>query len=665
MGNIRTYFILFFLFLPRISFVNFQAYASSLTLGYTTKKVAGGGMGNTGKAIDGRIGIPEEICLDSKNILYIADKPNHCIRKIDSTGVITLVAGNGRQGFSGDGGKAAEAMLNTPSGITIDADNLYIADESNHRIRKIDKNGIITTIAGNGHRGFAGDGGKATEAELNFPSCVAVYSGNIYIGDTVNLRIRKINPKGIITTIAGGGDSVVTVGGVDALKAKLPYIYNLIASSDGIYISSGDCNCVQKINSDGIIATIAGNGEADLSGDGGKAVKSRLKYPKGIVYSNKNLYIADNGNMRIRKIDVDGIINTVFKNENSKLSKHPYSIAINSAYIYIGYMENGIIRVSKNGKVHKMAAGKSHFAGDGLKASESVFYYPHNVTTDNKNNIYISDSGNQRIRKINTDGVITTIAGNGKRGFEKNAEKALKTSLNYPHCVAVDEKQNIYIADSWNNVIRVVSSEGEIKTLAGNGKNGFSGDGGTALEASLNKPCGVDVDSGKIFIADTGNNRIRMVNSQGIIRTIAGNSRTKLKHPHSVKAVSGKIFIADTDNHRILMLDALGFITTVAGNGIQGFSGDGGKATAASLSWPYDISVDGTNIYISDSGNNCIRKVNKEGIITTISDGMFEGKKLDYPHGIALGLSGELYITEWGNHNLWVIYTAQDQPKKL
>ncbi len=331
--------------------------------------------------------------------------------------IIKTVAGNGTEGFSGDGGPATDARLYHPEGLAVDsAGNIFIADYDNQRIRKVDTSGIITTVAGGGTDGL-GDGGPATDASLSNSSGVAVDSaGNIFIADYDNKRVRKVDTNGIISTIAG-------------------------------------------------------NGNIGFSGDGGPATDASIYYPQGLaVDSAGNIFIADSWNNRIRKVDTSGTITTVAGN------------------------------------------GNDGFSGDGGPATDASLDFTHGVAVDSAGNIFIADLGNNRIRKVDTSGTITTVAGNGFKCFGGDGGPAVDASLNWPSGVAVDNAGNIFIADRHNSRIRKVDTSGIITTLAGNGNFSFNGDGGPAMNASLYSPYGAAVDSaGNIFIADTWNNRIRKV----------------------------------------------------------------------------------------------------------------------------------------------------------
>ena len=426
----------------------------------------GGFSGDEGPATSASLNSPVGVVVDSAGNLYIADGNNGRIRRV-SGGTITTVAGNGTSGFTGDGGSATGASLNFPAGVALDsAGNLYIADQGNNRIRKV-SNGTITTVAGNGNAGFSGDGGPATSASLNSPAGVAVDpTGNLYIADFANYRIRKVS-NGSITTFAGNGNSGFFGDGGPATKAALSSPAGVALDSSGdLYIADLDNSVVREV-SGGTITTVAGTGQRAFNGDGGPALSASLYLPFGVaVDSADNLYIADTFNYRIRGVS-SGTITTVAGN------------------------------------------GDYRFSGDGGPATSAALN-TITLAADSAGNLYITTALNNRIRQV-SKGIITTIAGNGSAGFSGDGGPATSAMLNLPGGTAIDSAGNLYIADGFNGRVREVSG-GTITTVAGNGGFGFSGDGGPATSAMLYLPQDVAVDSiGSVYIADYDNQRIRKV----------------------------------------------------------------------------------------------------------------------------------------------------------
>ena len=495
---------------------------------YRIDTLAGGFAGDGGPAVAARLNLPYDVAVDSSGNLYITDRNNHRIRKVDSTGTITTIAGTGKDGFSGDGGPASQAQLNFPTGVAVDGEgNLYIADAPNDRIRKVDSIGTITTIAGTGEQGFSGDGGPASQAQLDHPRAVAVDGeGNLYIADRNNNRIRKVDSTGTITTIAGGGGFGEDGGPATQVLLNLPYGV-AVDGTGNLYIADTNSDRIRKVDSTGTITTIAGTGERGFSGDGGPATQASLNSPFGVAVDGAgNLYIADQYNNRIRRVDSTGTITTI-----------------------AGTEERG-------------------FGGDGGPATQAPLFLPTGVAVDVEGNLYIADQYNHRIRRVDSTGTITTIAGTGERRFGGDGGPAIRAQLDAPSGVAVDGAGNLYIADASNHRIRKVDSIGTITTIAGTGEQGFGGNGGPASQAHLFFPTGVAVDSaGNLYIADVGNHRIRKVDSTGTITTIAGTGergfsgddgpaiQAQLDDPTGVAVDgAGNLYIADASNHRIRLL---------------------------------------------------------------------------------------------------------------
>ena len=328
--------------------------------------------------------------------------------------------------------------------------------------------------------------------------------------------------------------------------------------------------------------------------------------------------------------------------------------------------------------------GTQGSSGDGGSSSSAQLKYPRGVSLDISGNVYISDTGNNKIRMVTSTGIITTFAGTGTMGSSGDGGAATSAQLNSPFGVSVGISGIVYIADYGNYKIRIVSSTGIITTIAGTGTAGSNGDGGASSSARLNNPAGVWVDtSGKVYIADNGNNKIRMVNSAGIITTFAGTgadgisgdggaaTSAQLSGPNGVSVgTSGTVYIADTNNLKIRMVTSTGIITTFAGTGAYGSSGDGGAATSAQLYIPFGVSVDiSGNVYIADYLNYKIRMVTSTGIITTIAGtgalgssgdgGAATSAQLNHPSGVSVDISGKVYVADYFNHEIRMVGVPQ------
>ncbi|MBI4471634.1 MAG: hypothetical protein HY646_03135, partial [Acidobacteria bacterium] len=630
---------------------------------------------------------PAAAAVDSDGTLYIADTGNHRIRKVHPrTGIITTVAGTGEPRFLGDDGPSTAAALSAPSGVAVDiAGNLYIADTGNSRIRKVNANGIITTIAGNGDPGFSGEDVAATSAALNFPWGVAVDpAGNVFVADSENDRIRKIAAgTGIITTVAGsgvrgfGGDN----GPATAATLNFPEALAIDAAGRLLIVDTGN-HRIRKVTG-ATITTIAGTSTAGASGDGGAATAALLNEPGGIALDQSgNIYIADTSNHRIRQIAAaTGIITPVagsgqfdsFAGDNGSATAaklyFPQNVAVDGSGNVV-VVDTGNLRIrlvsAQTGIIKtKAGSGQRAFPGNNNAATAAALGFPEGMTIDGGGNIYIAD-GNQ-VRKVSAaTGTITVVAGTGDPGFSIIAGAATAAMLSSPTGLAIDGNGNLYISDSGNHIIRKVdTATGAISLVAGAGEAGFSGDNGSALAARLNTPLGLVLDSnGNLFVSDAANNRIRTItnpDTNPVITTVVGGTSSVLSFPTGLALhPSGDLLVADTLNSRIRsVVTATGAITTAAGSGTAGFSGDNGAATSAALFFPFGVAADSAgNIYIADTFNARVRRVGTNGVIRTVAgtgqvlsagdDGAAAAASIFLPVGLRFDPSGNLYIIDAG-----------------
>lgn len=335
---------------------------------------------------------------------------------------ITTIAGNGTPGFFGDLGLAINSNIDTPSDVAVDKfGNVYIADRNNSRIRKIDVSGIITTISGNGTSGFSGDGGPAISAVLGRPTGITLDStGNIYFLDRDNNRIRKINTSGIITTIAGNGTTGYSGDGGNATLATFGNGFGISSDKTGnIFIADYENHVIRKVNTAGIITTVAGTGISGISGDGGLAINAKLNFPNWVAVDfYGNIFISDMNNNKIRKVSITGIISTFAGNN----------------------------------------FGSPGFGGDGGLATLAFLSQPQDIDIDSIGNVYVQDGNNDRIRVINTSGIINTYAGNGTLGYSGDGGLAPFANIGGRSGICVDNNSNLYLAESYTNRIRKVSS---------------------------------------------------------------------------------------------------------------------------------------------------------------------------------------------------------------
>ena len=479
--------------------------------------------------------------------------------------------------------------------------------------------------------------------------------------DTVTVTVLWSEVTYTITTIAGA-DSASGDGG-PATEALLTFPYSVAVDEEGnLYIADSENHRIRKVDAEsGIITTFAGTGEEGFGGDGGPATEAKLDWPSGVaVDAAGNVYIADQENERIRKVDAEGIITTFagsgaygYKGDEDGIPateaklNWPTGVAVGAnGHVYIADSYNNLIReVDTEGIITTIAGTGRVFGffeepdqddvGDGGPATEARLDWPIGIAVDAEGNVYVADRGHHRVRKLtrmDAGYVITTIAGTGDEGDEDedgdigDGGAAVEAQLDAPRGVAVDVEGNVYVADTGANRIRQIDLEGMITTIAGGEDDGDE----STLMARLSVPRGLAIDAdGVLYVADTGNNQIHELDDEGMtaVAGVAGlgdggpATHARLLDPNGVAIdADGTIYITDTGNRRVRKVDAEGVITTFAGTGEQGDGGDGGPATSAQFYYPGGIAIDSAgNVYIADLYGHRIRKVDTEGIITTFA----------------------------------------------
>jgi sugar lactone lactonase YvrE len=539
----------------------------------------------------------------------VADRDNHRVRRIDPrTGIINTVAGNGQKGFSGDGGPATAAQFDAPHGVAVDrAGNLYIVDQNNSRIRKVDAGtGIVTTFAGGGSFGRLGDGGPANAAYLSSPADLAFDSaGNLYFSDRFNNRIRKVAAgTGIITTVAGTGQQGTSGNNGPASSAQLYFPESIaIDAADNLYVVD-NYTLIRKIDGrSGIITAFAGGGTVDnlLTGTF-SPTGVKLAAPSALAFdADGNLYIAD---VYVRKISAatgllstvvgGGVISPPFREEPlaNSVSLAMNGVAVDAAgnlFVTSG-LEKQIFRVkATTGRMSAFAGIGGGTVGDGGPATGAMLSRPTSIVFDADGNMLIADSSNNRIRRVDArTGIISTVAGTGAFGsLFGESRPALSLELGAPTYLALDRAGNIYVS-AVSQILKIAAGSGMATVVAGD----------FTTNTRITFPGGLALDG------------------------------------------AGNLYFSESFDHRIRRLSTSGALTTFAGTGTAQFSGDGGPATAASLDYPRGIAIDSAdNLYVADQNNRRIRKVViSSGVISTHAFDLF------FPSSVAFESSNLLFF---------------------
>ncbi len=615
----------------------------------TVSTVAGIGIpgysGDGGPASEAMFFFPRDVASDGEGGFYVADSENHRVRHVDATGIVRTVAGRGREGFSGDGGPATDALLAAPHGVIRDLDgSVVIADQRNHRVRRVRPDGLIETIAGTGARGFSGDGGPATMARLYLPGRVyrCPVSGRLYVADTYNHRIRWIDGDGVIRTFAGNGTYFADDGGpLPGNDTVIRFPWEMDFDLEGcLLFPDGENFRMRRYDpTTGLVKTIAGNGDGGYAGDGLPALEASVTNIEAVKVNplTGDIVFGDRSNNRIRMIEAStGLMRTIAGNGAAAHAgdggpatqaslNDPFGIAYDSmGNLFIGDSLNHCIRiVTPDGIIDTFAGipGEGGYAGDGGKAKKAKLFNPTGVNVDRDDNIILTDYWNHAIRKIfRTSEIIVTIAGvPGQLGYNGDDIPATEAFLFQPYQTAYDTAGNLYIADSNNNRIRMVTPDGIIHTICGAGPTGFAGDGGPATEALLNDPCGVLPDPfGNVYVTDSHNSMVRVIDPSGFIWTICGQGlkdgnparEVALNFPIGMRSdAAGNLYVADSRNCRIRKIRALdGIVETVAGDGFQDDLGDFGPAKLASMRSPSQVAVTAAGeILVADTNNHRLR----------------------------------------------------------
>jgi sugar lactone lactonase YvrE len=663
-------------------------------------RLIAGDMGDAA-GVDGSIAVARfnalaGIAVGGPGNVYVAD--GQTIRRISTSGAVTTLAG--RVGEWGDrDGAGTSARFNNPQGLAADeVGNVYVADRDNHTIRKIAPDGMVSTVAGSAGSAGARDG-KGPKARFFRPSGIAVDgSGNLFVSDTRNFTIRKISPAGVVSTLAGRADEQEQ-GSTDgpAASARFGFVEGIAVDATGdVYVADNSSHVIRKISARGVVTTFAGQMSAIGSADGVGAA-ARFAYPRGLaIDTGGNLYVADSHSLTIRKITSTGTVTTL-----AGRADHPGTddgpgatarfnglgaLAIDrrgnvyvTDFAYIQsrattrYVKPGpsatVRRIDTAGVVSTLAGRASDLSGspDGIGAA-ARFESPSGIGADRDGTMYVADTTANTIRKITASGQVTTLAGKtGVRGHSDGLGAA--ALFDGPSGIALDGSGTLYVTDSVSSVIRKITRDGFVSTLAGTAGVRGSVDGmGTAAQFST--PTGIAIDgNGYLFVTDGWANNIRKVTPAGEVTTVANKTgqRGSMNGPADQARFvvptgiaidhAGNLYVCDYGNRTIRKITRHGDVSTFAGRSNPAAEriprSIDGTGPGADFAGPIAIVVDDKdNLYVADA--TTIRKITPGGVVTTVAgeaeqSGIKLGNlpgRLENTSGLALIDSNTLVATE-------------------
>ena len=571
-----------------------------------------------GTGADARFHLPNDLVVSTDGNIYVADTSNHTIRRVTPAGVVTTVTGLAGVGGYVDG-SVTDARLGTPRGIAADrSGNLYFTDGA-YTVRKITPTGVVSTLAGSPGLDGSTDG-TGNAARFGQLHGIAVdVSDNVYVADYGNQTIRRITPAGVVTTVAGvPGVSGSNDGPGATALFRFPRDVAVDASGN-VYIADTENHLIRRLSPGGTVTTVSGAAGVSGSSDGGLA-EARFKFPQGLVADDSgNVYVGDTRNFSIRRIASTGAVTTIAGSASvsgstdgvgalARFAKPSGLWMDRTGVLYVTDADNHTVRAISGATVSTIAGRAGEYGGDDGTGSAARFYEPDGIAGDDAGNLYVADHNNHTIRKITAAGVVTTLA--GSPGLSGSADGVGGVARFYhPLGVAVDAAGTVYVADSFNRTIRKISPTGAVSTFAGVAGSLGSADG-TGAAARFGGPNGLALDAaGNLFVVDNGNYTIRRITPAGEVTTIAGSTGVQGSSDGVGSAASfwspskaaldgaGNLYVADTGNSTIRRIDSTGSVRTVIGRPRKvGFLPG---ALPGVIALPRGIAVRGNTVYIT------------------------------------------------------------------
>jgi sugar lactone lactonase YvrE len=584
---------------------------------------------------------PNAVAVDGSGNVYVADSGNHTIRKISASGAVSTFAGAAGQSGTADG-NGANARLNSPSGIAIDAaGNLYVADTGNSTIRRVTATGDVSTFAGS-PEAIGGLDGTGSAASFDTPWAIATDGTNIYVSDIAGHTIRRITPTAAVTTLAGLHGQPGNANAVGP-NARFNTPSGLAVDGGTVYVADTENHLIRAIvATTGSVSTFAGTGVPG-SADGASGAAS-FTGPSGVAASGSTIFVTDGGNSTIRRIAA-GSVSTLAGTAQAFGSTDaiggaasflfPSGLAVDgTGRLFVADTGNSTIRAVTSGGEVSTFAGSAQLQGNtDAPGAQARFFAPRGIAVDAAGNVYVADALNRTIRVITAAGEVSTRDLTGG-GFDPLAR---------PEAIAVDGQGNIYVSDSAGAIyVRLPAPAGEVLLVAGTrGQTGFADGPGTS--ATFSAPTGLATDAaGNVYVADSGNATIRKIavvlsivegaptTVSATVSTFAGaagqidsvdgtGTAARFAQPWGIATdEQGSVYVADRVNNNIRKITPAGEVTTVAGNHLESGSVDGAGA-AATFNQPRGIAVDVVgNLFVADTGNFTVRKITPRGEVRTV-----------------------------------------------
>ncbi|MBI2505708.1 MAG: SMP-30/gluconolactonase/LRE family protein, partial [Candidatus Latescibacteria bacterium] len=634
-----------------------QAGASDLFTTGELEYLAGGGLGEGGPALEASI-LPQDLLAAPDGSVYLADEQYNRVRVVDAEGRLHTVAGDGRYGLDAQVLPARQSALAVPAGLALGPQGqLYIVDLGNRRVCALDPDGTLRTVMGPDHPLVA------TAPNTFAPYSVAADAeGHVLVADRANYRVWQLDPDGEGRPVAGNGQRGFSGDGNPSALARLADPRAVEVGPDAsIYVADTGNRRVRRVDAHGRISTLAGDGGEQPWSGRRPARQASLKPIDLALDLQGRLLVLDELGPRLLRLEADSTL-TVLAQFDPGWEPKALSVDRQGRVLVADYAQRRVVVLQDQGALLPLAGnGLLRASGEGGPALNASLYQPFGLAYDPRGNLYIADRRNHLVRRVRPDGIIERVAGTGVPGFGGDGGPGRLALCNQPAGLAFDSQGSLYIADSDNHRIRKLSPDGTIQTVAGTGMPGFGGDGGPALIALLDQPAGLAFDSrGSLYIADSANRRIRKLSPDGTIQTVAGTSRnippgeggpaleSALSFPIDLSFGPGDLlFIADAGSHRVYTLDREGLLRSLAGTGSPGQGLDGALAGRTALSQPLGLVADNSGgVYIADTGNGRLVHMDSGGVLRVLD------AEAGRPARLALDAQGGLVLADVEQHRV-------------